>query len=105
LFELIGYPSELVEFHVGWFQDRVPTDASSIGSVALLHLDGDWYESTKICLDHLYANVSSGGFVVIDDYGTYDGCRRAVDAFLAALPGRGPFLNWVNRDIAYLIKP
>jgi len=100
----VGYPQELVHVHQGWFQETVPSDAKSIGPVALLRLDGDLFESTKICLEHLYEPVVSGGFIVIDDYGAYDGCRRAVDEFLAKASPL-PFLCRVNSDIRYLIKP
>lgn len=52
--------------------------------IAILRLDGDWYASTQICLEHLYDLVVPSGFVIVDDYGTYDGCRKAVDEFIAA---------------------
>ena len=50
----------------------------------MLRLDGDWYESTRVCLEHLHDLVVPGGFVIIDDYGYWEGCRRAVDEFLAS---------------------
>jgi O-methyltransferase len=104
LLRQVGYPQELVHIHQGWFQETVPSDAAAVGPVALLRLDGDLYESTKVCLEHFYEAVVSGGFIVIDDYGAYEGCRRAVDEFLAkASPP--PFLCRVNADIRYLIKP
>jgi hypothetical protein len=82
--EQLRYPASLLEYHVGWFQDTLPRDAASLGPVALLRLDGDWYESTRCCLDSLYEKVVAGGVVVVDDYGHYGGCRRAVDEFLGA---------------------
>jgi O-methyltransferase len=100
----VDYPQEFVHIHQGWFQETVPSGAASIGPVALLRLDGDLYESTKVCLEHFYESVISGGFIVIDDYGAYDGCRRAVDEFLAQVSPI-PFLSHVNSDIRYLIKP
>ncbi len=100
----VGYPQELVHVHQGWFQETVPSDASAIGPVALLRLDGDLYELTKVCLEHFYEAVVTGGFIVIDDYGAYDGCRQAVDEFLAKATPL-PFLCQVNSDIRYLIKP
>jgi O-methyltransferase len=74
--------NELV-FHVGWFQDTVPAARDSIGAIALLRLDGDWYDSTKVCIENLYDNVVSEGFVVIDDYGAFKGCAKAIDEFFA----------------------
>ena len=83
LFEKLQIDRTQVVFHCGWFQDTVPLARESIGPLALLRLDGDLYESTKVCLDHLYDCVVEGGFIIIDDYGTFEGCRRAVSDFLA----------------------
>ena len=101
--DIVGYPPERIHYHVGWFQDTVPADVSAIGPIAVLRLDGDWYASTKICLDHLYDQVVSGGIVIIDDYATYDGCRKAVDEFIAAR-GLKIFLSHVDMDCRYWIK-
>ncbi len=97
----LGYGEAHTHVHKGWFQDTLPV--ADTGPIAILRLDGDWYESTKICLDHLYDKVVQGGFVIIDDYGTYEGCKRAVDEFL----GRQEhplFLNFVTHDVRYWIK-
>jgi hypothetical protein len=100
----IGYPGEFLHYHAGWFQDTLPRDASNVGPIAILRLDSDWYASTKICLSHLYQNVAKGGFVIVDDYGAYDGCRKAVDECLERhIPP--VFLSCVNQDIRYWIKP
>ena len=66
----------------GWFQDTLPEYKGNVGKIALLRLDGDWYESTRCCLENLYGNVVAGGWVIADDY-QLPGCRRAVDEFLA----------------------
>jgi hypothetical protein len=99
----IGYPSSSTIYHEGWFQETLPRDAESIDKIAILRLDGDWYASTKVCLDYLFDKVVPGGFVIIDDYGAYDGCRKAVDEFIERL-GRPYFLNVVNSETRYLIK-
>ena len=80
----LGMRRDEVEFHVGWFQDTVPAAKRTIGDIALLRLDGDWYESTWVCISNLFDNVVSGGFVIVDDYGPWEGCRKAIDEFLAA---------------------
>lgn len=100
--EKIGYPKLSTRIHIGWFQDTLPLVARDIGAIALLRLDGDWYASTKICLEHLAAKVVTGGIVVIDDYGTYDGCRKAVDEYLQSF-SRKPYLHRVADDIRYWI--
>lgn len=45
----IAYPRELVNYHVGWFQQTL--DQTQIDKISLLRLDGDWYESTKYVLN------------------------------------------------------
>ncbi len=50
-------------------------------SLALLRLDTDWYESTRHELEHLYPRLAAGGVLIIDDYGHWDGARRAVDEY------------------------
>lgn len=100
----IGYPVEFLHYHVGWFQDTLAQDARSVGQIAILRLDADWYASTKICLSHLYGSVVRGGFVIIDDYGAYDGCRKAVDEYLEST--HSPvFLSYADAECRYLIKP
>ena len=75
-------PQNLI-FHVGWFQQTVPQAAKEIREIALLRLDGDLYESTVVCLENLYDAVVPGGFIIIDDYGYLEGCRRAVNEFFS----------------------
>jgi O-methyltransferase len=100
----IGYDPAFIHYQVGWFQDTVEKAAPSIGPIAILRLDGDWYASTKICLEHLYDQVVSGGFVIVDDYGTYEGCKKAVDEFLATR-NLHVYLSHVDPDCRYWIKP
>jgi hypothetical protein len=78
-FERFGLLDEQVRFLPGWFEDSLP--ASRTGSLALLRVDCDLYDSTLCVLDHLYGRVSPGGWVVIDDYGILPPCRQAVDGF------------------------
>jgi O-methyltransferase len=80
-FERFGLWDERVKLLEGWFQDTLPR--APVTTLALLRLDGDLYESTRVALDALYHRVGPGGFVVVDDYHTWPGCRRAVDEFLA----------------------
>lgn len=82
LFGAFDLPKDRISFIKGWFENTVPVEAPKLGKIALLRIDGDWYESTKVCLDHLYDRVSPGGSVVIDDYLSCVGCKRAVDEFV-----------------------
>jgi hypothetical protein len=80
------YPAEKIRFVTGKVEDTIPAVLPT--QIALLRLDTDWYESTAHELKHLYPLVSSGGVVIIDDYGYWQGARRAVDEFLAACPDK-----------------
>ena len=77
----------------GLFQDTIPV--TPVGAIAFLHVDGDWYESVKVCLTHLFDRISPGGVIQIDDYGHWEGARKAVDEFLS---GRGlrPSMRWID---------
>ena len=78
-------------------------DAAAIGPTAILRLDGDWYASTKVCLDYLYDQVVASGFVIVDDYHTYDGCRKAVDKFIAERR-LDVELKPIDRDARFWVK-
>ena len=52
--------------------------------IALLRLDGDWYDSTICALENLAPCVTSGGLIIVDDYYLFDGCTRAVNEYAAA---------------------
>lgn len=76
-----GYPPERIHLVAGPVEETVPAAAPE--QLALLRLDTDWYESTLHELRHLYPRLSEGGVLIIDDYGHWDGCRRAVDEYFA----------------------
>lgn len=71
-----------VHFRAGWFSDTVPNFAPA-EPIAVLRLDGDWYDSTMICLESLYPRVMDGGLIIVDDYYAWDGCARAVHDYLS----------------------
>jgi len=103
LIDNIGYPGDLVRFHVGWFQDTIPNVSTGMGPVALMRLDGDWYESTIIPLRYLYEKVSAAGVIVVDDYGHFEGCRKAVDEFIQSLE-RPILLNHIDYTGRFWLK-
>jgi len=76
----IDYPQELIHFHQGMVEETVPRDAP--GTIAMLRLDTDWYESTRHELEHLYDRLSPGGILIIDDYGHWEGARLATQEFM-----------------------
>jgi O-methyltransferase len=70
-----GYPMDRIHFHPGKVEDTIPEQAPE--QIALLRLDTDWYESTKHELEHLYPRLSPGGVLILDDFGSWDGARKA----------------------------
>lgn len=76
-----GYPKEKISFVVGKVEDTIPQAAPD--KIAILRLDTDWYESTKHELDNLFPRLVQGGVLIIDDYGHWQGARRAVDEYIA----------------------
>ncbi|MFJ4968920.1 TylF/MycF/NovP-related O-methyltransferase [Streptomyces sp. NPDC088755] len=79
-FEHVPYPKERVHYVRGRVEDTVPERAPE--QISILRLDTDWYASTKHELEHLYSRLVSGGVLLIDDYGYWQGSRQAVDEFL-----------------------
>ena len=90
----------------GWFNETVPGFVPPC-EIAVLRLDGDWYDSTRVCLENLYPHVAPGGVVIVDDYYIWDGCARAVNEFVAGLasPNSVPRLHQFRDRTAYLVKP
>ncbi len=77
---LAGIPSYFLV--KGWFQATLPGFVPP-APIAFLRLDGDWYDSTMICLEVLFDQVAPGGIILLDDYYTWDGCSRALHDFLS----------------------
>ncbi|AMD91770.1 TylF/MycF/NovP-related O-methyltransferase [Desulfomicrobium orale] len=65
----------------GLFCDTLPERRAEIGTIALLHMDGDWYESTRDILENLYTSLPAKAPIQVDDYGYWQGCRQAVHEF------------------------
>lgn len=76
-----GYDMRQVSFVKGRVEDTIPRHAPE--KIALLRLDTDWYESTRHELEHLFPRLVPGGVLIIDDYGHWEGARRAVDEYIA----------------------
>jgi O-methyltransferase len=79
--DAFGFTEAEAPIHRGWFRDTVGPLADRLrdaGGIALLRLDGDWYDSTVECLEALLPVVQEGATVIIDDYYAWDGCARAV---------------------------
>jgi hypothetical protein len=104
LFKKLYLKKDNIAIVKGWFQNTLPIYRPLIGGIAVLRLDGDWYESTKVCLEYLYDAVTNGGYIIIDDYGFFPGCRKAVDEFFES---RGLKVRLITIDYSrvYFQKP
>lgn len=80
LLHKVRAPADRVHIVPGWFHETFP--GTGVDQVALLHIDADWYESVKLCLEHFYDRLEPGGVVVLDDYGVWPGCEAAFQDFL-----------------------
>lgn len=76
-----GLPEQNIIMVQGKVEDTIPGNVPA-QKIALLRLDTDWYESTRHELIHLYPLLSANGILIIDDYGYWQGCRKAVDEYI-----------------------
>lgn len=74
-----GYPEQNISYIQGDVLKTLPVTETE--KIALLRLDTDWYESTKAELEQLYPKVVQGGVIIIDDYGAWEGARKATDEY------------------------
>ncbi|MER9681888.1 TylF/MycF family methyltransferase [Mesorhizobium sp. M0184] len=72
---------ERIVLHKGLFEDTVDFDPKT--RIALAHVDCDWHDPVKFCLERTFEVLSPGGVMILDDYNDYGGCRTATDEFLA----------------------
>jgi hypothetical protein len=98
----VGYPEQRIHFVEGLVEDTLPAAAPE--EIALLRLDTDWYESTKHELEQLYPRLAPGGVLILDDYGHWQGSRRAVDEYLAE-NRISLLLNRVDGTARIAVKP
>jgi hypothetical protein len=76
-----GYPEELCHFIKGKVVDTIPDKMPS--DISILRLDTDWYESTRHELTLVFPQLKLKGVLIIDDYGHWEGARKAVDEYFA----------------------
>lgn len=69
--------------------------------VALAHIDGDWYESVMTCLRRIEPHLTVGGVLIIDDYDTWSGCRKAVDEYFS---DKHKNFEFVGRSRLHIIR-
>ena len=98
---LSGYDPRRIHFVQGKVEDTLPAQAPE--RLALLRLDTDWYASTRHELEQLYPRLSPGGVLIVDDYGYWQGAKKATDEYIAA-QAPSLFLNRVDYSARLAIK-
>jgi O-methyltransferase len=86
----------------GFVENTLP--GFNIGNIALLRLDTDHYDSTKVELEQFYPKLVFGGIFIIDDYGVYQGSRQATDEYIARRDIK-PMLNRIDHSVWSGVKP
>jgi O-methyltransferase len=100
-FATVPYPAEKVHLVKGKVEDTVPAKVPE--TISILRLDADWYESTAYELQHMWERLSSGGVLVLDDYGRSKAARQATDEFLERTGARLLFVRTNSARVA--VKP
>ncbi len=102
VFQKLQIPEPRVHIVKGWFQDTFPQ--VQIPGIAVLHVDADWYESVKLCLEKFYDCIQPRGCIVLNDYGDWQGCKIATEEFINKR-GLGVKLIQVDYTGFYFQKP
>jgi len=82
----------------GLYQDTL---ASINFTIAVAHIDCDWYESVNTCLIKIVPYLAKGGVLIIDDYYVWSGCKKAVDEYFYSKENEFEF---VNKSRLHIIK-
>lgn len=95
-----GYPKENIMFVKGKVEETLPNKMPA--RISLLRLDTDWYESTRHELIYLYPQLEKDGVLIIDDYGHWEGCKKAVDEYFS---DKRILLNRIDYTGRIAVKP
>ncbi|MFO0886577.1 MAG: TylF/MycF/NovP-related O-methyltransferase [Pirellulales bacterium] len=99
--KVAGLHPDFYTIKKGWFEDTLKEPHAQ--KVALLHCDADFYEPVKLVLETFYPLIPEGGIIVLDDFGSWEGCREAFYDFCQKF-GEKPLLERVDRDQAWWVK-
>lgn len=97
----LSYPNNLINYVKGPVEKTLKKEVPD--KISLLRLDTDWYESTKVELDILFPKLVNGGVLIIDDYGHWKGCRKAVDEYFSNID-KPFFLHRIDYTGRILVK-
>jgi O-methyltransferase len=100
-FQNAGFLNDNVKFIQGDVLETLSAANNLPDKIAVMRLDTDWYESTKIELEVLYPRLSVGGILVIDDYGHYASAKKAVDEYFQDMR---PYFQYIDYTARIAIK-
>ncbi len=93
--------ADQVHYIEGKVEDTLQHPENLPEKIAILRIDTDWYESTKMCLEKLYPRLVPGGILIMDDYGHWQGARKAFDEYFA---GKNIYLHRVDYTCRLMVK-
>jgi O-methyltransferase len=98
----VHIPAERIHVFEGLFEDSFRI--AKVLPIAILRLDADWYSSTMLCLETFWERLLPRALVIIDDYYAWEGCRKAVHAFLARRQASEALRQSRYGKVVYLLK-
>jgi hypothetical protein len=105
-FAAAGVAADGIRFVQGDVLSTLADAANLPEAISVLRLDTDWYESTRAELEVLYPRLATGGSLLIDDFGHWEGARKAVEEYFEALaPPRRPLLHYTDHTGRMAVKP
>jgi O-methyltransferase len=96
-----GYPADRIHYVTGRVEDTLKNEGPD--EISLLRLDTDFYKSTMVELEVLWPRLSPGGILIVDDYGWWEGARKAVDEYFGRMT-RPPFMSRIDVTGRLIIK-
>jgi len=103
-FERAGVRMEGVRFIKGDVAETLGDSTNLPAGISVLRLDTDFYESTKKELEVLYPRLASRGSLLIDDFGYWEGARKAVEEYFDG-SAQAPLLMPIDRCGRVGVKP
>lgn len=98
------YPQSLFHLVEGYVENTLPESIPKDTSLALVHLDTDFYQSTLHELKSLYPQIVKGGVLIIDDVPTERGADQAVEEYFNGIKFK-PFMSRLDYQGRLIIKP
>jgi len=100
----LDYPFHKIHFIKGDVRESLLIKDNIPDKIAVLRLDTDWYDSTKVELETMFENLVNGGVLILDDYYYWKGQKDAVDEFFKGTKYENAVRRFQDSHIGYLFK-